>query len=240
MVKKSTKFRNCLFRHLSETFSFYEIVSRNFQFVQTVTAPSFIFLFLGSSHRPITADFFFVSFFGPYLVRFYFRDHHCHQDTRGTVATPSPHGCTLCAFCLVPHLSQVQTYNSKDLCLASVCFVALAASRAVEHHDLVAADRSLLRSLMVEQSLMLDPGLRNMQICEMGRSLVEVWHSQGVVRLRFPGMDSSGQSPWGWCTSWHLRLPGTLSSRLLNTWICQKLDVLLAPHVAELASESAL
>ena len=25
-----------------------------------------------------------------------------------------------------------------------------------------------------------------MQICEMGRSLVEVWHSQGVVRLRFP------------------------------------------------------
>ena len=120
-----------------------------------------------------------------------------------------------------------------------------------------------------------------MQICEMGRSLVEVWHSQGVVRLRFPkkiwtiviglvryalctnkfiffhltgswtdglttttirvfwllpGMDSSGQSPWGWCTwkkmfcwlsqalfvrtSWHLRLPGTLSSRLLNTWWC--------------------
>ena len=56
MVKKSTKFRNCLFRHLSETFSFSEIVLRNFQFVQTVTAPSFIFLFLRSSHRPITAE----------------------------------------------------------------------------------------------------------------------------------------------------------------------------------------
>lgn len=162
------------------------------------------------------------------------------------VGTPFPPGCTLCAVFLVPPLVHVLTCNSKGRNLANVRFVALAKSRALVHHGLVAGvvvavggdqKGSLLRSLKVEQSLGLGLGLRNMQTCEMARSLAEGWNNQGVRHLRVLGMDSSVQRPWDLCTSWRPVLPASLRSPLPSTWTCQRLDRQALP-ADEMASRS--
>jgi len=163
MMKKSTKnFQSCLFRRVAgrATLSHSTLDS----FTQFAICPNGNCSFPGSSSHLHTSQSLGL-FLDPDLVRFCSLDRHCHQGTRATIGTLSRHCCTLCAFGLVPPLCQVQTYNSKGLCLASVCCVALGECHVVAHHGLVVAVdaavvdavvaqmRSLLRSLRAGQSL---------------------------------------------------------------------------------------